>query len=303
MQIRTKAHIAVAFANVFYSINFIVMKNVTTTIMKPIALNLIRVTGATILFWVLWLTQPNKIKIAKKDYFQFFICAVSGIVINQIFFVKGVSLTTTIRASLLMLLTPISVVFIAAILLKEKITKQKLVGLLLGVFGGVVLITLRENTKPGENLMLGDSLIVINAISYSFYLVWVKPLMKTYEPLFVIAILFTIGFFIMLPLGFGQVVAIHWHTISSTNYWAIAFIVLAVTFCTYLFNLYGIKVLGPSITGAYIYAQPLFVAVLSIFMQSDLEKIGLKLLAAFLIFCGVYLVASKKEILQSNNNN
>ncbi len=118
MQPKTKAHITVLAANLFYGINFSVMKYVTDHLMRPIALNVIRVLGSTILFWALHFLQKKSNKINRKDYFRFFLCALTGVVINQILFVKGVSLTTTIRASLLMLVYPIAVVFIAAIVIK-----------------------------------------------------------------------------------------------------------------------------------------------------------------------------------------
>ncbi len=295
MNTRTKAHIAVISANLFYGINFSIMKYVTDKLMQPIALNVIRVFGATVLFWLLALSTKSKVSIAKKDYVRFVLCALTGVVINQILFVKGVSLTTTIRASLLMLVCPIAVVFIAAVLLKEKITKQRVVGLLLGVAGAAILVSMKENKGNASNILLGDTFIIINALSYAFYLVWVKPLMVQYKAITVICWVFTIALFIMLPMGIQQVQHIDWRIFSAMDYGAIVFIIVAVTFCTFLFNLYGVKVLGSTITGAYIYSQPLFAAFIAIVYASDTHNLALKLLAASLIFVGVYLVGFKKE--------
>ncbi len=296
MKPQTKAHIAVLMANIFYGINFSVMKYVTSNVMPPIALNLIRILGATLMFWALWLFKPTPIKIEKKDAFRFLVCALTGVVINQIFFVKGLSLTTPLHSALLMLCTPIAVVFIAAYILKDKITSSKIIGLLLGVAGAVLLIALREQAKPGDNLLLGDLFVLINAVSYAFYLVWAKPLMQNYNAIMVIRWLFTIALFIVLPMGYNQVVNIEWGTISNKSYGAIAFVVIGVTFCAYLFNIYGIKILGPSVTGAYIYSQPIFVAIIAVILQTDTEHLFFKTLAAICIFIGVYLVSIKKSI-------
>jgi drug/metabolite transporter (DMT)-like permease len=295
MNQRTKAHIAVLAANIIYAINFSVMKTVTSTIMQPIALNVLRITGATFLFWAMWLSNPQKVVVNKKHYLRFFICALAGIVINQLFFVKGVSLTTSVSASLLMLITPIAVVFIAAYILKEKITYTKILGLLVGVAGAIVLITMRETTKAGENHLLGDTFIIINAVSYAFYLVLVKPLMQHYNAIMVIRWLFTIALFIVLPIGYSEVAKIEWQQLTAQNYVAIIFIVIGVTFCAYLFNIYGVQVLGSTITGAYIYSQPLFVAAIALLLQNDMQQIPLKLIAAVFIFIGVYLVSYKNE--------
>jgi drug/metabolite transporter (DMT)-like permease len=294
MQIRTKAHIAVIAANLFYGINFSVMKYVTGHLMHPIALNVLRVLGATILFWVMGFWQKTGNRISKKHYFRFFVCALTGVLINQILFVKGVSLTTNIRASLLMLVCPIAVVFIAAFVIKERITGSKIAGLLLGTAGAVILISMKEPTAAGENLILGDIFIIINAISYAFYLVWVKPLMQHYNAVTVIRWVFTIAFLMMLPMGVGDLTEIKWAGFQWIDFAAIGFIIVAVTFCTFLFNIYGVKILGSTITGAYIYSQPLFAALIAILVTNDNQNLWLKLLAAVLIFAGVYLVSVKK---------
>lgn len=295
MKERTKAHIAVIAANLFYGINFSVMKYVTDKLMQPIALNLIRVFGATVLFWLMLIWEKKEQKIDKKFYARFVLCAITGVLINQILFVKGVSLTTTIRASLLMLVCPIAVVCIAAVILKEKITIFKIVGLTLGITGAALLVSLKENTGKASNILLGDVFIIINAISYAFYLVWVKPLMQHYNAVKVIRWVFTIAFFMMLPMGIQQVAAIDWTIFTFLDWVAVLFIIVAVTFCTFLFNIYGVKILGSTITGAYIYAQPLFAAFIAIVWAKDKDNLLIKIIAAMLIFVGVYLVSFKKR--------
>ncbi len=296
MSNRTKAHLAVLAANLIYGINFSIMKYVTDKLMQPLALNLIRVLGSTILFWLLFFIKPSKIALQKKDILRVIFCAITGVVINQILFVKGVSLTTTIRASLLMLVCPIAVVFIAAVVIKEKITLQKSIGLLLGVAGAVILVSMKENTKVASNPLLGDLFIIINALSYAFYLVWVQPLMKNYNSINVIRWVFTIALFIMLPMGWTSLQQTDWSVFRAIDYAAVAFIIVAVTFFTFLFNIYGVGILGPTITGAYIYSQPLFAAIISIFIIRDTNNLVLKILAAVLIFIGVYLVSLKRKI-------
>ena len=67
-----------------------------------------------------------------------------------------------------------------------------------------------------------------------------------------------------------------------------ALIVITGTFLAYLFNLYGIKILGASVAGFYIYTQPVFAALIAMFfLHEELEPY--KILAAALIFTGVYL--------------
>lgn len=256
--------------------------------MQPFGMNVIRVAVSVLLFWLLFLFYPSQKKIDRKDTGRFILCALTGIAINQMLFLKGLSLTYSIHAVLLMLTTPILITIIAAWILKERINIYKALGLALGISGAVVLITSRQSSGPGQNVLLGDILVLINAISYTFYFILVKPLMLKYNPVQVIRLVFTYGLLMVLPFGWNEFNAIEWNTFGATEYTCITLITIFGTFLAYLFNVYGIKILGASVAGAYIYIQPVFATIIAmIFLKEQLE--GYKIIAAALIFTGVYL--------------
>ena len=215
-------------------------------------------------------------------------CAVTGIAINQLAFIKGLSLTYSIHASLLLLITPILITFIAAWVLKERLTNNKLIGLALGIGGALVLILAKDRSGNPGDVLIGDLLIILNAVCYTFYFVLVKPLMLEYNPIAVLRNVFTIGFFIILPFCWTEFSEINWANYSSKEYFTLGMIAIPGTFCAYLFNIYGIKNLGAAISGNYIYTQPLFAAALAIgFLGEALS--AYKILAGLLIFAGVFL--------------
>jgi drug/metabolite transporter (DMT)-like permease len=240
------AHLALLGTNIFFAINFTAVKFlINAGFVQPFALNIIRVGITAILLWALYFFKPQKISILQKDYGRLFLCALTGIAINQLLFIKGLSLTTSIHASLLMLTTPILITIIAAFILKERITSFKIIGLLLGIAGALVLILLRDSavTNP-KDILVGDILVIINAVSYTFYFVLIKPLMKIYPPIMVLRTVFTIGFFIMLPFCRQEFSVVPWHKFDTRAFAILALIVLGGTFCAYLFNIFGIKILG-----------------------------------------------------------
>lgn len=289
MQTNTKAHLALLGTNIFFAINFTAVKYlINAGFVKPFGLNLIRVAVTAVLLWMIFLFKKEKTTIYKADIFRLFLCALTGIAINQLLFIKGLSLTYSIHASLLMLTTPILITFIAAWILKERLTLYKVTGLLMGIAGATILITARDNSANPSDVVWGDVLIIINAVSYTFYFILVKPLMKTYNPVTVIRMIFTIGLFLILPFCWREFIEIPWKSYTMLEYAILATIVLGGTFCAYVFNLYGIKKLGASIAGAYIYSQPFFAAAIAmIFLNESLSLY--KLLAAACIFTGVYL--------------
>jgi drug/metabolite transporter (DMT)-like permease len=299
MKATTKAHFAVLGTNLFFASNYSMVKHISPSLLSPYALNLLRVGISVALFWLFWVwanTVPGQQRIApgihKKDFGLFFLCALTGVGLNQTFFMKGLTLTTPIHASLLILCTPLLITLLAFWILKEKITVLKMVGLALGVGGSVTLILTKENTVHGSDYLTGDLLIMLNAIFYGFYFILVKPLMIKYSPVHVIRWIFTIGFFLLLPFGWQPMKEIHWQQFEWSHISSLAFIVMAGTFLAYLFNVYGILHLGAGMTGSYIYTQPIFAAIIAtLFLHETLSL--QKIIAGTLIFGGVFLVSRK----------
>ncbi len=293
----SKAHLAVLGANFIFGSNYAVVKYITPSVIHPFALNVVRILVSLFLFWSLFLIKPGKIKIDRKDLPRFLLCALTGVVINQIFFIKGVSLTTSIHSSLLSLATPIFITLIAAWLLKEGFTLLKFLGLLLGISGAGILVLLKDSTHTGANMLLGDTMVLINAISYAFYLVLVRPLMRKYTGIQVLRWIFTLGAIVILPFGMQQFLHTDWSVFTAWQWAGLAYVAVGATFLAYLLNVYGINGIGASATGSYIYTQPVFAAVIAIVFAGEYFSL-VKLAAAILIFTGVYLVNLKKQVSQ-----
>ncbi len=290
----TKAHAAVLSANFIFGANYAIVKYITPAYLHPFALNVVRILVSLFLFWSLFLFKPGKVKLERKHIPRFLICALTGVVINQIFFIKGVSLTTPIHSALLALATPIFITLIAAWLLREGFTLLKLLGLVLGIGGAAILILMKDAGLAGSNMLLGDVMVIINAISYAFYLVLVRPLMQHYSGIQVLRWVFTFGACIILPFGMQDFLATDWTAFGFSQWMALAAVAVGATFLAYLLNVYGISAIGASATGAYIYTQPVFAAVIAIIFAGEHFSVT-KLCAAILIFTGVYLANFKKQ--------
>jgi drug/metabolite transporter (DMT)-like permease len=286
-----KGHLAVLTANFIFGVNFSAVKYITPNLMTPIALNICRVLVTVLLLWILVIIKREDYRIQKQDVARLLACAFSGIVLNQILFIKGLALTFPIHAALLILCTPIFVSIISIFIQKEIPKFYKVIGLTMGLTGAIFLVSSRETSAYATNPFLGNILVAFNAVSYAIYLVAVKPLMLKYHPIVILAWLFTIGSLFMAAIGFNDFLAIQWNDFTKQNLLCLGFIVLGATFTAYLLNIYGVKQLGATITSTYIYTQPIFAAMLSVFLMN--EKISTtKCLAAITIFTGVYLISS-----------
>ncbi len=259
-------------------------------LIQPLGFILIRVGVVTFLFWLSFMGGSRfRAKIQRKDWPILILGGLFGVALNQMMFFMGLNLTFPIHAALIMMSTPLLITIIALFMLREKIGPGKAIGLLLGISGAILLMSAGKELTITGNSTRGDFFILINATSYAVYLVMIKPLMHRYRPIIVIRWVFLFGFLMVIPFGWPQFSAINWAVFTFNDYLCVIFIVVCVTFFTYLWNIYGLHILSPSVAGAYIYMQPIFAAIISVIFTG--EKLTLiKLLATILIFSGVYMV-------------
>lgn len=259
----------------------------------PLALVLLRIAGAGILFWVLaFFTKKEELH--KGDLKKMAILALFGVFINQVFFIYGLSLTKPINSAIIMISNPIMVIVFTLIVLKERITILKISGLLLGLIGAVTLLLFKGNFEFGSETITGDLLTLINATSWAVFVVMAKPYMQKYQTVTVMKWIFLFGFIYMLPVGLNDMIKTDYMSWDTSIVWGIAFVVVATTFLAYLLNTYALKDLSPSVVSMYIYAQPFLATLFAVFLGKD-TLTPTKILSAVFIIVGVYLVSAKPK--------
>ena len=288
------ALLAAFLVAIIYSANFTVAKSVMPLHVKPFAFIILRVGGAMVLFWLIGFLGPKE-KIDSADYPNVIAGAFFGMAINMLAFFEGLSLTSPINAAVIMVTAPIMVLILSFILLQEKLKILKIVGVVIGLIGTSILILLsQEITSTAPNPTRGNLLILVNAASFAIYLVVAKKLTDKYHPFTFLKWMYTIGFIIVMPFGYQQFIEITPETIPFSGYLKIGYVIVFVTFGTYLLNIFAIKELKPTTVAVFIYLQPLFATFIAVYLDSDQLSIA-KVLAALLIFLGVYLVNKSSD--------
>jgi drug/metabolite transporter (DMT)-like permease len=292
MSKRSLALIAATCVSLIYGVTFTIAKDVMPEFINAFGFIVLRVGGAVLLFWLAWLFAPKE-KIALIDFPRIVAAAFFGVALNMLTFFKGLSLTSPISASVIMVTTPIIVLVLSAVIMKERMLKLKVFGIVLGLVGTAFLILYGKSVENAPNATLGNFLVFVNAVSYGFYLIIVKKLMQQYNAFTFVKWIYTFGFLMVLPFGWQEFEAVNWNVIPTVIYWKIGFVVLFSTFLTYLLNLLSMKELNPSTVAVFIYLQPLFATIFAIGLGKD-ELTWVKIISAVLIFTGVYLVTQKK---------
>ena len=294
MSKRNWALLAAMMVSLIYGVSFTIAKDVMPFYVKPYGFILLRVLGATFLFWLVSFLGPKE-KIQLQDFPRIAAAALFGVALNMLTFFKGLSYTSPISSAVIMVTTPIIVLILSAILMKERMENRKIFGILLGLFGTGFLILYGKSIGNATNAPLGNLLVFINAVSYGFYLIIVKKLMDKYNAFTFVKWIYLFGLLMVIPFGWNEYRDIQWQSIPPVIMWEIVFVVVFTTFMTYLLNLVSMRELKPTTVAVFIYLQPLFATVFAMALGKD-QLTWIKGIAAVLIFVGVYLVLQKKKL-------
>jgi drug/metabolite transporter (DMT)-like permease len=292
-RLKTWAHLSLLAANIIYGVNYSIAKSIMPEHIKPLALVSVRTLFTALLFWITSLFMPKE-PVNKKDLLFLFGCSFFGVVINQILFLAGLSLTSPINSSIIISTNPIFAFVFAALILREKITFLKGSGLAIGLSGVLLLILQNGTPDVGSSTFLGDVFTLVNTISWAFYTVVIKRMLEKYHPVTVMKWTFFFGLFTTIPAGYGQWSTMDWSSVNLSAWLGIIFVIVFATYLGYLLISFGLRRLSPTIVSTYTYTQPILAAYIATILGQD--KIDLVMVvSALLIFTGVFVVSRQKN--------
>lgn len=296
MKNTTLGFLAALGATVIYGLNHTIAKNVMPVYISPFGFILLRVLGATILFWIASIFVKHE-RIERKDWPRLIACSFLGMVINMLAFFKGLELSTPVNSSVIITISPIIVFIFSAILLKEKIKLIRSVGILFGFVGALILVLYTAKTGlNAPNIPLGNILFIVNSFAYGLYLVLVKPLIEKYNVINLLKWLFLLAIFMNFPVTIGEFSIVDWTNLPIKEaILPMVFVVVGTTFCTYLFNAYALRTLSPSTVSSFIYLQPIVGIIYAVSTKSDTLSF-VSVIGMILIFIGIYLVTKKQHV-------
>ena len=294
-----KTAAALVAANFFFGTNVIAVKKISPIFISPLSLGYLRMLFAAVVFFFLPYFYNKHEKIKREDYVNLLLAGLTGISLNQILSINGIAYTNPIHASLLNMATPIFVSILAALFLKERFGWNKFIGLALGIGGAwMMIITRNHGTTQNPATIKGDAMVLLAAVCYSSYLIFIKKITGKYHFITILKYVFITGTLISTPYCLSDFLTVEWNKIPlSSLYWLFHVLFLA-TFIAYLLMNWGVQQWGPSKTGSFVYFQPLFGTLAAIFILNE-ELSVLKIVAGTLIVAGVWI----NSRLQPNTSN
>jgi len=283
-----RAHLALFTTTLIFGFAYNIVKSLMPAILSPMQLIFIRLLGGLIIFWLFQRLFVFE-KVARKDLFMLAICGMLGFALNQALFYEGLNLSTPVDASLIHVLNPILVMVFASLLIGEKITWIKAIGVALGATGVIMLIFSGHSLSFDGNHARGNLLIFLNLIFYALYLVLIKPLVGKYHSTTILKWVSFFGFLFVLPFSLKPALEINLQAITPIAWLAIAYIIILNTFVAYLLINFALKHVSAGVVSYYSYLQPVLASGMAVSVGQGSITLP-KIAAALLIFAGVFLV-------------
>lgn len=265
---------------------------------------MIRVTGGALLFWIASLFTKKE-SVPLRHVFIFAGAAVFGIVCNQCGYTIGLSFTSPINASIVTTSMPIFAMILAAIILKEPLTSKKVLGVMMGCSGALMLIltsATHSSDKVGD--IRGDLLCLGAQFSYALYLSLFNRFIKRYSIMTVNKWMFLWATVILLPLAGPHTFEKLSCDLSLTVILETLYVVFFGTFIGYILVVKAQKILRPTVVSVYNYVQPIVAVAVSISTGIGILK-WTHGLAIILVFSGVGMVTkskSRKDLKRERNS-
>jgi drug/metabolite transporter (DMT)-like permease len=290
MSDKFRPHLALIVVQILFGVWPIFGKIVLRS-MSPTSLVSCRLTGAAIAFTLLQRRLGPLLRMPRTDLALLALCSLMGVVGNQLLYVKGLSLTTVINATLLSTTIPVFTLFVSILFRYDSWSLKRLAGILLAGAGVVYLVN-PTHAEFGAQNTAGNLLLVSNSLLYAAYIVISKRLFERYGALNVITWIFLLGSLITVPLGAYALRSEHLASIGWMVWVTVLFIIALPTVGAYYLNAWALTKVSPSTVAIYIYLQPLIAfGFAPLFLGEQWNS--RTAVATVLIFGGVALVTSR----------
>lgn len=293
-----RVHLVLIAVAILFSLNYILGK-IALRHFQPLPFAWVRVASAALILnlWA-WRRGQFGTALAGSDKRSLWLYAILGVVINQLLFITGLSMTTAHEAAILITTIPVFTLAAAVLAGREVLTARKSCGIALALSGALVVVGVGPLSSD-ERVIIGDLLILINCLSFSLFLVLSKRLASVIHPARMVAFMFAAGTLLMLPFTIAGLLSTDWHAIPGSAWAALAAIVVGPTACAYLLNAWALSRADSSTVAIYSYLQPFIAALLATTFLGEVIRPS-AVTGAFLIFAGVFLVTTRTRPLRQD---
>ncbi len=234
---------------------------------------------------------------AWRDIGKLLVASVLGVTANMLLYLEGLARSSANEAVLVMCLIPVFTFGIAAAVGQERVRATRMGGVFVALLGASALFW-AEDRQLAQDHLVGNLLMVGNALCYAGYFVWSRPLLRKYPPLVVIAWVFLLS--VPAAIWIAARHEVLPPAASATIWWSLAFVLVFPTALAYLLNMFALARVPATTTAVFIYTQPIFTVLASAYLLDEPPTRAV-FVAGVLVFLGIWLVTRPPRTPKEKN--
>lgn len=201
--------------------------------------------------------------------------------------ITGLKYTSATNTGWIIAVTPLALVGMSFLFLKERVDRNDIFGIIVATFGIVILVSRGDLGNLGWMGSLGDWLILVSAHTWALYTVVTKDILRTHQPLAVIfSVLLPIGILIPAYMVFTSDWSRFVH-LPAEPLIAMLYLGLISLAIAHWFWQEGVARVGVARAGLFLYIEPLATTALAVPMLH--EHFGaFTVVGGILVLGGVY---------------
>jgi drug/metabolite transporter (DMT)-like permease len=252
---------------VIWAFNITVTKYVLTHGFQPLAYGALRYSAAAILAVAVAVVLEGSLRVGGRKNLALVGAASVLLLINQVSFVYALKLGSATTVALILGMTPIFAAIISSLVGLEQLTGRFWMATLIG-FVGVALVALGAGGDLSSDLG-GDLLAIMLAISWAAYSVTIAPLMRSYSPYRISAVVLVIMCIPFVALSAPQIADQDYASLGALVWVGLAFAIVGPLFLTNILWFKSIGIVGPSRATLFANAQPFVAAIFAALILSE----------------------------------
>ena len=294
---KLQGHLAIATANIIFGLSVPVTTDLVTRHFTPNGYMLARCVGAAVIFWCISLFLPRE-RVPRRDLWVIIGGGLLGFAVSQTLTAWALAYTTPVYYSLVATLVPIAVLLLAWLWLSERMTRRKLIGVVLGVAGAMLMVAVGWTSGTGRNDALGITLALGSLVTWAVYLILTQRVSERYSAVTQMKWMFLASAVAVLPFTWNELPNQPLLSADSATMWLgwgeMAFVVVFATVLGYFFIPYAMKRVSATVVSVYTNLQPIVAALVAFAIGQDALTWD-KPVAAVLVLLSAYLVTTQSR--------
>jgi drug/metabolite transporter (DMT)-like permease len=260
-------YVVLVFQQLIAAGTHIVAKTVVQDI-EPVSLTFFRSILTAALLVIALLIRKTRWRIERRDYLNLIWLSLLAVPINQFLFFYGISRTTASNAALLYATTPVVVLVLSRIILKESLTWKKVVGVIIALIG-VTFVIFEDGFELNSSHTYGNLLLMVAVLAWSLFTIFGKPMIQKYGAFYVTSLVLIVGMVLYLPIGllFGNRVSIL--SLSARDWEGLIYFAVGTSFLGYFLWYFALGRMEASKVAIFSNAQPFLTTLLAVVLLSQ----------------------------------